>query len=110
MNFSEDGNSIGEEETSIQGKLPELTDDPTFCIDPIGLYIFKKYTSSWCIVTPRLNDIHLFFFLSDGTTNFVHGFPFSCTSIGLIYEKRPVMGVIYNPHIDWLVCPYFSEM
>ena len=62
MNFSEDGNSIGEEETSIQGKLPELTDDPTFCIDTIGLYIFKKYTSSWCIVTPRLNDIHIFFF------------------------------------------------
>ena len=29
--------SMGEEETSVQGKLPELTDGPIFCIDPIGL-------------------------------------------------------------------------
>ncbi|EJD03491.1 inositol monophosphatase [Fomitiporia mediterranea MF3/22] len=64
---------IGEEETAALGKLPELTDGPTFCIDPI-----------------------------DGTVNFVHGFPWSCISIGLINQKRPVLGVIYNPFIDWL--------
>ena len=40
---------------------------------------------------------------SDGTTNFVHGFPFACISIVLICQKRPVLGVIYNPFIDWLV-------
>ncbi|KAH8119751.1 hypothetical protein DFH11DRAFT_1739083 [Phellopilus nigrolimitatus] len=49
---------IGEEETAALGKLPELTDGPTFCVDPI-----------------------------DGTTNFVHGFPSVCISIGLIYQK-----------------------
>ncbi|EJD03490.1 inositol monophosphatase [Fomitiporia mediterranea MF3/22] len=64
---------IGEEETAVLGKLPELTDGPIFCVDPI-----------------------------DGTTNFVHGFPFACISIGLINRKRPVLGVIYNPFIDWL--------
>jgi myo-inositol-1(or 4)-monophosphatase len=37
---------------------------------------------------------------SDGTTNFVHGFPFVCVSIGLIYKKTPVVGVIYNPFLD----------
>ena len=38
----------------------------------------------------------------DGTTNFVHGFPFACISIGLIDQKRPVLGVIYNPFLDHL--------
>ena len=40
---------------------------------------------------------------SDGTTNFVHGFPFACISLGLIYERKPVLGVIYNPSLDHLV-------
>jgi len=63
---------IGEESFS-HGNLPELTDEPTFCVDPI-----------------------------DGTTNFVHGFPFCCISLGLIYQKRPVLGVVYNPFIEYL--------
>ncbi|EGO05357.1 hypothetical protein SERLA73DRAFT_174474 [Serpula lacrymans var. lacrymans S7.3] len=63
---------IGEESYS-SGTRPELTDEPTFCVDPI-----------------------------DGTTNFVHGFPFACISLGLIYQKRPVMGVIFNPFLDHL--------
>ena len=37
-----------------------------------------------------------------GTTNFVHGFPFVAISLGLIYKKRPVLGVIYNPFLDYL--------
>jgi hypothetical protein len=43
---------------------------------------------------------------ADGTTNFVHGFPFACISIGLIYERRPTLGIIYNPFLDHLVCSY----
>jgi hypothetical protein len=42
---------------------------------------------------------------SDGTTNFVHGFPFVCISIGLIYRKAPVLGVIYNPFLDEMARP-----
>lgn len=63
---------IGEESYSA-GTRPDLTDDPTFCVDPI-----------------------------DGTTNFVHGFPFVAISLGLIYKKRPVLGVVYNPFLDYL--------
>lgn len=63
---------IGEESYS-SGTRPELTDEPTFCVDPI-----------------------------DGTTNFVHGVPFACISLGLIYQKRPVLGVIYNPFLQHL--------
>ncbi|KAH9924607.1 myo inositol monophosphatase [Epithele typhae] len=50
-----------------------MTEEPTFCVDPI-----------------------------DGTTNFVHGFPHVCISLGLILGKRPVLGVIYNPFLDEL--------
>ncbi|SCV05556.1 LANO_0H10088g1_1 [Lachancea nothofagi CBS 11611] len=61
------------EESYVAGQT-KITDEPTFIIDPI-----------------------------DGTTNFVHDFPFSCTSLGLAINKEPVVGVIYNPHLDLLV-------
>lgn len=35
----------------------------------------------------------------DGTANFVHAFPFSCTSIALCVGGKPVVGVVYNPII-----------
>jgi len=34
----------------------------------------------------------------DGTTNFVHKVPIWCTSIGLCLDKKPILGVIYNPN------------
>jgi myo-inositol-1(or 4)-monophosphatase len=48
-----------------------LTDDPTWIVDPI-----------------------------DGTLNFVHAFPHVAVSIGVTYKKKPVVGVIYNPILD----------
>lgn len=33
----------------------------------------------------------------DGTTNFVHRYPFVCTSIALVIRKEIVLGVVYNP-------------
>ncbi|KAK7040184.1 hypothetical protein VNI00_009990 [Paramarasmius palmivorus] len=63
---------IGEESYAAGSRSP-LTDEPTYCVDPI-----------------------------DGTTNFVHGFPWVCISLGLIYKRRPVLGVIYNPFLDLL--------
>ncbi len=64
---------IGEEEASASGVIPKLTATPTFIIDPI-----------------------------DGTTNFVHGFPFSCVSIALAVGAQVVVGVIYDPFKDEL--------
>ncbi|CCH58811.1 hypothetical protein TBLA_0A10330 [Henningerozyma blattae CBS 6284] len=61
------------EESYIPGET-KVTDAPTFIVDPI-----------------------------DGTTNFVHDFPFSCTSMGLTIDKIPVVGVIYNPHLDLII-------
>jgi hypothetical protein len=36
----------------------------------------------------------------DGTTNFVHGYPFTCVSIGLAVQQQPVVGVVYNPMLN----------
>lgn len=38
----------------------------------------------------------------DGTTNFVHGFPFFCVSIALAYKGEVIVGVIYDPVRDEL--------
>jgi myo-inositol-1(or 4)-monophosphatase len=36
----------------------------------------------------------------DGTTNFVHGFPFCAVSMGVYLKGEPVQGVVYNPVLD----------
>ncbi|EEB08581.1 inositol monophosphatase [Schizosaccharomyces japonicus yFS275] len=61
------------EESYAAGEKTVLTDQPTWIVDPI-----------------------------DGTTNFVHGFPFVAVSIGLFVNKTPVVGVVYNPILDQL--------
>jgi myo-inositol-1(or 4)-monophosphatase len=33
----------------------------------------------------------------DGTSNFVRGIPFWCVSLGIIFDQRPLIGVIYDP-------------
>jgi myo-inositol-1(or 4)-monophosphatase len=38
----------------------------------------------------------------DGTTNFAHGFPVFCVSIGLVKGDEPVVGVLYDPTRDEL--------
>jgi inositol-phosphate phosphatase / L-galactose 1-phosphate phosphatase len=50
---------IGEETSAAQGGTDSLTDAPTWIIDPV-----------------------------DGTTNFVHKFPFVCVCIGLAIGKK----------------------
>ena len=63
---------IGEETvSSSESKKVNLTNIPTWVIDPV-----------------------------DGTTNFVHGFPFVCICVGLCVDKKPVLGVVYNPIYD----------
>ena len=69
-----------------------MTDEPTFCVDPIGTSSSSSYQTARSYLPT----------LADGTTNFVHGFPHACISLGLIVGKRPVLGVIYNPFLDQL--------
>ncbi|KAK0701826.1 hypothetical protein B0T26DRAFT_532595 [Lasiosphaeria miniovina] len=60
------------EETFVAGST-HITDAPTFVVDPI-----------------------------DGTTNFVHGFPHACISLGFVVGRVPSVGVVYNPFLDVL--------
>lgn len=36
----------------------------------------------------------------DGTTNFIHGYPFHCISIGLKYKEKTVLGYVYAPQLN----------
>ena len=38
----------------------------------------------------------------DGTTNFAHGFPVFCVSLGLEHKNRRIAGVVYDPTRDEL--------
>jgi myo-inositol-1(or 4)-monophosphatase len=43
----------------------------------------------------------------DGTTNFVNQVPHTCISVGVYKNKKPYMGVVYNPILDEL---YFAQI
>jgi len=36
----------------------------------------------------------------DGTTNYAHGFPIFCTSVGLLHQGRPLLGALVVPVLD----------
>lgn len=38
----------------------------------------------------------------DGTTNFVHGFPYTCISIGVVVDRVPTVGVVYAPFTEYM--------
>jgi len=61
---------IGEEDVAenMGNKVGEVTDAPTWIIDPI-----------------------------DGTTNFVHGHPMVCISVGLVIKRVPWIGIVSVP-------------
>ena len=42
----------------------------------------------------------------DGTTNFLHGLPCFSVSIGLLQNKKPVLGVIYEVNMDEMFYAY----
>lgn len=49
--------SVGEE-TAAAGNRPPLTDEPTFCVDPIGMispYLIHQSFEDFCVVYPRWN-------------------------------------------------------
>ena len=60
---------VGEEGSGTAAKFPASTArEPVWFVDPL-----------------------------DGTTNFAHGFPFYCVSIGVEIEGRIMIGVVYDP-------------
>jgi myo-inositol-1(or 4)-monophosphatase len=48
----------------------------------------------------------------DGTTNFIHGVPLYCISIGLMHRDETILGVIYEPNLEecfytWKAAPAY---
>src|SRR5687768_2703030 len=64
--------------------------------------IFKKFPES-SIITEESGEYQrggsLTWVLDplDGTTNYAHGFPWFCVSIGLYEEGKPKAGVVFHP-------------
>jgi myo-inositol-1(or 4)-monophosphatase len=46
------------------------------------------------------SDFHWYIDPLDGTTNFAHGYPVFCVSLGLEYKGQLIAGVIYDPTRD----------
>jgi len=64
-----DDKFIGEEASGDAGQIDALTAEKTWVVDPI-----------------------------DGTTNFVHGFPACCVSVGFAVNRQLTLGVVYDPN------------
>ena len=45
----------------------------------------------------------------DGTTNFVNQIPHVCISVGVYKNKKPLMGIVYNPILDELYSAEISK-
>jgi fructose-1,6-bisphosphatase/inositol monophosphatase family enzyme len=60
-------------EESYKGGSYNFTDNPTWIIDPI-----------------------------DGTTNFIHKYPFVCVSIAFAIQRKVVVGIVFNPILNEL--------
>jgi len=45
----------------------------------------------------------------DGTTNYLHHLPFFCTSVALLQNNEPILGVIYDPTHDELFSAFGNQ-
>jgi len=79
-----------------------VTEADKFAEDYLIKRIFKKFPES-SIITEESGEhgkgASLCWVLDplDGTTNYAHGFPWFCVSIGLYEDDRPKAGMIYHP-------------
>ena len=76
-----------EAEQKIVKYLTEILPDSGFITEE-GTIKTEKKEYTW-IIDPL-----------DGTTNFIHGLPCFCISVGLMHNNEIVLGVIYDPNLD----------
>jgi len=65
--------------------LAPLIPGASFIAEESGIATGKQHDYCW-VIDPL-----------DGTTNFAHGLPYFCISIGLTHNEKPVFGMIYQP-------------
>jgi myo-inositol-1(or 4)-monophosphatase len=76
-----------EAESRLVEQLTELIPDAGFLTEENTKQVQGK---SYCWIIDPL----------DGTTNFIHGIPCFCISIGLHYEGQPVLGVVHELNLN----------
>ncbi len=77
----------------LMERLQELLPEAHFVGEEDGAAVFlPEYASGYTFVIDPI----------DGTSNFMKGYPPSVTSIGLLRDGSPWMGIIYNPFSDQL--------
>lgn len=75
-------------EAYIIKSLNESFPDHTILSEEAGLLKSKESRFEW-IVDPL-----------DGTTNFTHQYPMVCISMGLLIDRIPSFGIVYNPVLN----------
>ncbi|MBU1668211.1 inositol monophosphatase [bacterium] len=102
----------GTKETSFKGKK-DLVTPYDLAIEAHLKEKFSQTFSSFNIIAEESDNTHVEFGDSiiidpiDGTTNFVNGLVHCAISVGVYKNKKPFIGIVYNPILDQL---YYAEI
>jgi inositol-phosphate phosphatase/L-galactose 1-phosphate phosphatase len=95
---------IGEETSAALGATADLTDDPTWIVDPLDgttnfVHGYNGVLPCTALFFPFKSVPKLcLLFSSQDCVDLLHcSFPFVCVSIGLTIGKIPTVGVVFNP-------------
>ena len=92
----------GIKEVSFKGKI-DLVTQYDVEVEKILMEELSSLTPEYSFVAEETakekssNDKVIYIDPIDGTTNFVHGFPFCCISVGVYDKAEGLCGVVYNP-------------
>ncbi|PLX69938.1 MAG: inositol monophosphatase [Denitrovibrio sp.] len=92
----------GIKEVSFKGKI-DLVTQYDVAVEKILMEELSFLTPEYSFVAEETaneksdNNKVIYIDPIDGTTNFVHGFPFCCISVGVYDKTEGLCGVVYNP-------------
>ena len=89
-------------EVSLKGEIDLVTEVDHACEDLILATLRGRFPDHDIVTEERhlerTGSSHVWFVDPlDGTTNFAHGYPFFCSSVGLAVDGRAVAGAVYDP-------------
>jgi len=107
------GSRICDEKDFVKDYVEKLSELEEECNNILATGIASKYPLHAIVGKQNINghtaitSAPTWFIASiDGVDNLIRGCSSVCVSIGLCIERRPVLGVIYNPLLDQLVAAY----
>ena len=89
-------------EVSLKGEIDLVTEVDRACEDLVLATLRGRFPDHDIVTEERhlerTGSSHVWFVDPlDGTTNFAHGYPFFCCSVGLALDGRAVAGAVYDP-------------